>query len=366
MGGAVRDKLLGIPVKDRDWVVTGSTPEEMKKHGFVPVGKDFPVFLHPQTKEEFALARTERKSGHGYAGFTFHAAADVRLEDDLIRRDLTINAIAEDSDGKLIDPYNGQQDIQDKILRHVSPAFQEDPLRILRVARFYARLKPLGFTIAEDTMALMSSIVASGEAGYLVAERVWQEAHRALMEPVPSAFFETLEQCGALKVIMPELRLLLDSNNNLPILQRAAQENASDIIRFGCLWTGEPEQATDLKAMAKRMRLPSPFAEMAQLVMEHSTRIQTVFSQLSAEALMTLFEQTDALRRPERFADLMECVRIISNDAFSEKQKADTCQWLQHCLAMNARAIVEQGFKGKEVGEKLRIARLQKLEELLP
>lgn len=365
VGGAVRDKLLGIPVKDRDWVVTGSTPGEMKKHGFVPVGKDFPVFLHPQTKEEFALARTERKSGHGYTGFTFHAAPDVCLEDDLVRRDLTINAIAEDSDGNLIDPCNGQQDIQNKILRHVSVAFQEDPLRILRVARFYARLKPLGFTIASETMTLMTQMVSSDEASYLVAERVWQETHRALMEASPEAFFESLQQCGALGVVMPELHHLLQQNNNLPLLLEAAQAGASDVIRFGCLWAGNPKQAADLKAMAKRMRLPVPFAEMAQLVMEHSSKIQTVFNPLSAEALMELFEQTDALRRPERFADLLECSRIISCNSFSSDQKKLTCQLLQECLAMNARAIVAQGFKGKEVGKQLRAARLKKLNELM-
>ena len=365
MGGAVRDKLLGIPVKDKDWVVTGSTPEEMKQQGFVPVGKDFPVFLHPDTKEEYALARTERKSGHGYAGFTFHAAADVNLEDDLVRRDLTINAIAEDRAGNLIDPYGGQQDIQDKILRHVSPAFQEDPLRILRVARFYARLKPLGFSLASETLGLMSDMVESGEASFLVAERVWQETHRALMEPAPDAFFEILRQCEALSVVMPELHHLLQQNNNLPVLLKAADSDAPDIIRFGCLWAGVPEQSTDLKAMAKRMRLPAAFAEIAQLVMEQGLTVQSVLGHLTAEALMNLFEQADALRRPERFADLLECSRLISTGRLSARQTDNACQLLRECLAMNARAIVEKGFKGREVGEQLRIARLGKLKKLI-
>ena len=365
VGGAVRDKLLGIPVKDRDWVVTGSTPDEMQLKGFEPVGKDFPVFLHPKTKEEYALARTERKSGHGYTGFVFHTDPDVTLEDDLIRRDLTINAIAEDEQGNLIDPYQGQQDILDKILRHVSPAFQEDPLRILRVARFYARLKPLGFNIAGETMILMKKMVDDGEANHLVAERVWQETIRALMEASPEAYFEVLQQCGALPVIMPELAVLLESNSNLKLLQKAAQQKASDLVRFGCLFAGKPEQLSNLKDMAKRMRLPAPFAEMAGLVLQHAEFAKVTLQNPNAESWMTLYEKTDAIRRPERFADFLICVsKIVENDLEpSLFQLAN--QQLKECRVMNARAIVQQGFKGKEVGEQLRIARLKKLQESL-
>lgn len=204
VGGAVRDKLLNLPVKDHDWVVVGSSPEQMTRQGFQPVGQDFPVFLHPDTKEEYALARTERKSGHGYSGFVFHTTPDVTLEEDLIRRDLTINAMAEDEHGTVYDPYGGQNDLKDKLLRHVSPAFQEDPLRILRVARFAARFYHLGFRVASETLELMTSMVDRGEASYLVPERVWQETMRALSEPAPEIYFEVLSACHAMNVVMPE------------------------------------------------------------------------------------------------------------------------------------------------------------------
>ena len=363
VGGAVRDKLLGIPVKDRDWVVTGSTPKEMLQKGFEPVGKDFPVFLHPKTKEEYALARTERKSGHGYAGFTFHTDPDVTLEDDLIRRDLTINAIAEDEQGTLFDPYHGQQDIAQKILRHVSPAFQEDPLRILRVARFYARLKPFGFNIAYETLALMKKMIVDGEANHLIAERVWQETARALMEPNPEAYFEVLQQCGALPVIMPELDSLLRSNRNLVLLQKASQQKASDLVRFGCLFSGEPKQLTNLREMAKRMRLPAAFTEIAGLVLQHGESARATLPNPNAESLMALYEQTDAIRRPERFAEFLLCVSVIADNELNYSRFQLANQQLQACREVNARAIVQQGFKGKEVGEQLRIVRLAKLQE---
>ena len=363
VGGAVRDKLLGIPVKDRDWVVTGSTPEEMLKKGFEPVGKDFPVFLHPKTKEEYALARTERKSGHGYSGFVFHTDPDVTLEDDLIRRDLTINAIAEDEQGNLIDPYHGQRDLQQKILRHVSSAFQEDPLRILRVARFYARLKPLGFNIASETLALMEKMVADGEASHLVAERIWQETVRALMEPCPEAYFSVLQQCGALRVVMPELDALLQTNDNLVFLQEASRQQVSDLVRFGCLFAGKPEQLSNLRAMTKRMRLPAPFAGIAGLVLQHAESAKTTLLSLNAESLMALYEQTDAIRRPERFADFLTCVSVIAGDKLDSYRFQLANQQLQECRKMNARAIVQQGFKGKEIGEQLRIVRLKKMQE---
>ncbi|MEO6172071.1 MAG: multifunctional CCA tRNA nucleotidyl transferase/2'3'-cyclic phosphodiesterase/2'nucleotidase/phosphatase, partial [Arenimonas sp.] len=208
VGGAVRDALLGRAAGDRDYVVVGATPEKMLSLGFQPVGKDFPVFLHPQTKEEYALARSERKTAAGYRGFVFHTAADVTLEQDLIRRDFTINAIAQDDEGNLIDPFSGQKDIHDKILRHVSPAFAEDPVRILRAARFMARFAKLGFTIAPETMALMRQMVSNGEVDALVSERVWQELKRALEEPMPSAFIQALRDCDALKILFPEIDAL--------------------------------------------------------------------------------------------------------------------------------------------------------------
>ena len=208
VGGCVRDDLLGRPSKDRDWVVVGSNPDEMLAAGYKSVGKDFPVFLHPKSKEEYALARTERKTAPGYAGFSFHADADVTLEQDLSRRDLTINALARDEQGNIIDPYRGQQDIKDKILRHVSPAFAEDPVRILRIARFAARFAELGFTIADETMSLMQNMVKSGEVDALVSERVWQETERALGENTPARYFQVLRDCGALVRIFPEVDAL--------------------------------------------------------------------------------------------------------------------------------------------------------------
>ncbi|MGB2041862.1 MAG: multifunctional CCA addition/repair protein, partial [Porticoccaceae bacterium] len=208
VGGAVRDKLLGYPSDENDWVVVGSSPKQMVELGYQPVGQDFPVFIKPQTGEEYALARTERKSGHGYQGFTFHTAADISLEDDLLRRDLSINAMAEDDTGQIIDPYGGQRDLQDRVLRHVSDAFTEDPLRVLRVARFAARYHHLGFTIAPETMSLMRQIASSGELAHLVAERVWKETERALCEKSPDIYIEVLRDCGALQILLPEVEQL--------------------------------------------------------------------------------------------------------------------------------------------------------------
>ncbi|OED43619.1 hypothetical protein ACH42_09635 [Endozoicomonas sp. (ex Bugula neritina AB1)] len=365
VGGAVRDKLLGLPVKDNDWVVTGSTPEEMKQQGYIPVGKDFPVFLHPKNQEEYALARTEKKSGHGYAGFVFHTSPEVSIEEDLIRRDLTINAIAEDEDGQLIDPHQGQQDLKHKLLRHVSPAFQEDPLRVLRVARFAARFHNHGFTIADETMKLMTSMVKSGETEHLVAERVWQETIRALMEPAPQVYFETLQDCGALKVVLPELHEFITHSNNVSLMQAAAQKKATDVVRFGCLFAGSEQQLSIVKSMSQRMRLPVAFADIATLVVKHSLTIPDILLSSDAESLMTLFEQTDAIRRPERFAGLLACTGFISQGAISENIISQTKHHLKEVLSMNAKSIVAQGFKGKEIGEQLRTARVAKLTERL-
>ena len=370
VGGAVRDKLLGLPVKDHDWVVVNSTPEEMLQQGFVPVGQDFPVFLHPKTKEEYALARTERKSGHGYAGFTFHTDPGVTLEQDLIRRDLTINAMAESAEGDIIDPYQGQQDLQQRLLRHVSPAFQEDPLRILRVARFAARFASLGFTIAEDTMALMAHMVSMGEASYLVPERVWQETARALMEQHPEIYFLTLMSCNALSAVLKEWQpFLLGSPHCLAALQQAAKQNASEPVRFACLFAAnEQTEAASLKPFFQRMRFPSSYCELALLVYQQAHEVPGVLDKPTAERIMNLFEATDALRRPDRFEDFMATAGFIAHAkglSFPTSSQNKLFDLLKQCNAINAREIVAQGVKGKVVGEKLRQLRIEALRQAL-
>lgn len=301
VGGAVRDKLLGLPVTEQDWVVLGETPDSLLKQGFRPVGKDFPVFLHPQTQEEYALARTERKTTHGYKGFSIYSAPDVTLEEDLIRRDLTINAMAMAPDGRVIDPYHGQRDLQQRIFRHVSPAFAEDPVRILRVARFAARYGALGFTLAEETLGLMQAMVDAGEVDYLVPERVWAELAKALNEKTPAAFFTTLKACGALAKIFPELDNLfgvpqpaqyhpeIDTGiHSLMCLEQAAALSASPEVRFAALvhdlgkalspkdnlphhYGHETSGLPLLEAMCGRLRIPNSFKALAQHVMQYHT-----------------------------------------------------------------------------------------------
>ena len=287
VGGAVRDELLGLPVQDRDFVVVGATPEDMLKLGFKPVGKDFPVFLHPDTHEEYALARTERKSGKGYKGFTVYAAPDVTLEDDLRRRDLTINAMAKDEAGRIIDPFGGRQDLEKRVLRHVSEAFAEDPVRILRVARFAARF---GFSVDPSTMSLMRRMVESGEADYLVAERVWQEFAKGLMEKAPERMFEVLEAAGLLKKLFPELRERTGLQGSLP-------------VRFARLaW---PLKEAEVEALCERLRAPNDVRELALLGARN--RVALRGSRLATpQALLELLKRTDAFRRPERFRDLLE------------------------------------------------------------
>ena len=289
VGGAVRDELLGLPVKDRDHVVVGATPEEMVRLGFKPVGKDFPVFLHPQTHEEYALARTERKSGRGYKGFTVYAAPDVTLEDDLRRRDLTINAMAKAEDGSLIDPFHGKRDLESRTLRHVSEAFSEDPVRILRVARFAARFD---FSIHESTLDLMRKMVESGETDYLVAERVWQEFSKGLMEERPERMFEVLDACGFLRKNLPEIETLPKRfSGSLP-------------ARFALLvW---PMLDTQAEALTERLRVPNDVREMALLASRNSERLA---GSKRPEELLELLKRTDAFRRPERFAELLEVAR---------------------------------------------------------
>ena len=332
VGGAVRDRLLGLPVQDRDHVVVGATPEEMLAQGFRPVGKDFPVFLHPVTHEEYALARTERKTAPGYRGFAFHAAPDVTLEDDLIRRDLTINAMAMTEDGRLIDPYGGQQDLRARILRHVSPAFEEDPVRILRVARFAARLTD--FSIAAKTMALMKKMVDLGEVDALVPERVWQEIARGLMEDKPSRMFLVLRECGALASILPELNRLwgvpqpvqyhpeVDTGvHSMLVLDYAAKKHFSLPIRVSALlhdlgkgatppdqWphhhAHEARSVTLVTEVCQRLRIPNAIRDIAVMTAREHGNIRRS-RELHPKTIVTLLERCDAFRKPQRFLDML-------------------------------------------------------------
>ena len=312
VGGAVRDELLGLPVADRDYVVVGATPEEMIRRGFKPVGKDFPVFLHPKTREEYALARTERKVAPGYKGFTIHAAPEVTLEQDLARRDLTINAIAKNAEGGLIDPFGGVRDLRAGVLRHVSPAFAEDPVRILRVARFAARY---GFAVADETLALMRRMVIEGEADALVPERVWQEFSKGLMEPSPGRMFSVLARSGLLAKLLPELGFAFDdgapandaARTCLAALAYAARRPLALPVRFALIFPGlraargvEPA----LRSLAARLRAPNDCRELAAAMLRHGEAAKRAGT-LQPEALLALLEGCDALRRPARLDELL-------------------------------------------------------------
>jgi len=393
VGGAVRDELLGLPVKDRDWVVVGATPQDMLAQGFVPVGRDFPVFLHPQTHEEYALARTERKTAPGYAGFAFHAAPGVTLEQDLVRRDLTINAMAKDESGEIIDPHGGRADLATRVLRHVAPAFAEDPVRILRVARFAARFAD--FSIAPETLQLMRGMVTEGEVDALVAERVWQELARGLMEARPSRMFEVLRDCGALARLLPELDALwgvpqradyhpeVDTGVHvMMVIDMAARLAGALPARFAALThdLGKGTTAADvlprhigheersvrlLKGLCQRLRVPTDCAELAQVVAREHGNIHRS-QDLSAPATVRLLERCDAFRKPERFADILlacEC------DARGRLGLQDTpypqgrrlAQALQTALGVATNAIAESamtaGARGPKIGELIQAAR---------
>lgn len=334
VGGAVRDKLLGLPIRDKDWVVVGSTASAMKERGYLQVGKGFPVFLHPQTKQEYALARTERKIGAGYLGFEIDASATVTLEQDLMRRDLTINAIAETDDGRIIDPYNGRQDIEDRVLRHVSPAFAEDPLRVLRVAKFAARFADLGFKVAPQTLELMREIVDSGELDALVRERVWQEIEQAMACRAPDVFIRVLRDCGALRALLPEVDRLfgvpqpakyhpeVDTGvHTLLCLQQAVRLSDDPAIRYATLvhdvgkgvtnkekWPSHHGHETLglplLTAINERLHVPNEFSKLAALVCEHHTKLHRV-QELRPTTLLNLIETLDGFRRPERLQKFM-------------------------------------------------------------
>ena len=336
VGGAVRDEMLGLPVQDRDHVVVGATPAQMLKLGFRPVGRDFPVFLHPETREEYALARTERKTAPGYHGFTFHAAPDVTLEQDLQRRDLTINAMARDGDGRLIDPCRGAEDLGEGILRHVSPAFAEDPVRILRVARFAARF---GFAVAPETQALMQQMVAAGEADALVPERVWQEMAKGLMERTPSVLFGVLRDCGALARVLPQIDVLYDGGlegEALQALDAAAAGGAALEIRFAALARVlEPEA---VEALCAKLKAPAHCRELALLAARHAHAIADA-AELDAEELQILLDAADAWRRPARFRDLVDAA--LAGVAGAAPARARLRAAHESALAVDAGAVAK-------------------------
>ncbi|MEZ8062507.1 MULTISPECIES: multifunctional CCA addition/repair protein [Vibrio] len=399
VGGAVRDKLLNIDSYDRDWVVVGSTPQEMKSLGFSAVGKDFPVFLHPKTKEEHALARTERKSGSGYTGFECYFAPDVSLEEDLMRRDLTINAIAQDDKGQLYDPYHGQQDLSNRILRHVSDAFVEDPLRVLRVARFAAKLHHLNFTVAPETMVMMSEIVQSGELAHLTAERVWQEWHKSLSTPHPEVFLSVLRECGALAVVLPEIDALfgvpqpekwhpeIDTGiHTLMVAQQAALLSPSLPVRFAAqvhdLGKGiTPESEwpshkmhchTGLKIIKKlcdRVRVPNEFRDLALLVCEQHSNIHRA-GELKPTTFLKVLNKFDVWRKPERLNDILLCCQAdhagrkgLEDQPYPQKARFEAAY--QAALQVEVKAIIADGFQGKDIREEQEKRRAAAIENAL-
>nr|WP_091645789.1 multifunctional CCA addition/repair protein [Aquisalimonas asiatica] len=381
VGGAVRDALLGRPVSERDWVVVGATPEAMEARGFRPVGKDFPVFLHPETHEEYALARTERKTGRGYHGFSFHAAPDVTLDDDLVRRDLTVNAMAQRPDGTLVDPFNGHADLEARLLRHVSDAFQEDPVRILRLARFTARYTPLGFRPADETMALCQRMVADGEVDHLVPERVWQELEKTLSEPCPSAFFHVLRHCGALARLIPELdaafgletrtvagRRANAAEHALTALDTAAGLDEADgpvklALVLGALDHEDlPPEA--VHTACRRLRAPNAYQALAQNYAAHRHTAHGAET-LSAEGVLQLLHACDAFRRPERFSAFLLAVSVdaatagVTDDArdYTPARRLRAC--LDATRGITGGRFADEGLKGPAIAEAVRAERLR-------
>ena len=405
VGGAVRDKLLGRPVNDHDWVVVGATPEQMLALGYLPVGRDFPVFLHPDTREEYALARTERKSGRGYRGFVVQSSPDVTLEEDLARRDLTINAIAVGADPSSatghFDPYGGERDLQDRVLRHVTDSFREDPVRILRVARFAARFTD--FTVAPETMQLMREMVAHGEADHLVAERVWQELARGLMEERPSRMFDVLRECGALKVVLPEVDRLwgvpqrpeyhpeVDTGVHLMmVLDMAARLATTLTVRFACLVHDlgkgttpadmlprhighEQRSAKLLKGLCERLRVPTECRETADVVAREHGNIHRS-SELGAAALLRLLERCDAIRKPARLDEiLLACEsdargRLGYEDApYPQRARINAALAAVQSVVTSSIAAqaAAQGLQGAKVGERIHAARVRAVADWL-
>lgn len=397
VGGAVRDRLLGLPIKDKDWVVVGATPQQMLDAGYQQVGRDFPVFLHPDSHEEYALARTERKSGSGYTGFTCYAAPDVTLEQDLLRRDLTVNALAEDADGTIIDPYGGQQDLQQRILRHVSPAFAEDPLRVLRVARFAARYAHLSFRIADETLELMREMADAGELAHLTPERVWKETESALGTRNPQVFFQTLRDCGALKVLFPEIDALfgvpapekwhpeIDTGvHTLMTVSMAAMLSPDIDVRFAtlchdlgkgltpkALWPRHhghgPAGVKLVEQLCQRLKVPNDMRELAKLVAEFHDLIHTL-PILQPKTLVKLFDSIDAWRKPQR----VEQIALTSEADVRGRTRFEACDYPQGRLLREAwiaaksvgnKEVIEAGFKGPEIREELTRRRIQAVAE---
>ncbi|MDO6822707.1 multifunctional CCA tRNA nucleotidyl transferase/2'3'-cyclic phosphodiesterase/2'nucleotidase/phosphatase [Marinobacter sp. 1_MG-2023] len=359
VGGAVRDELLGLEVKDRDWVVVGATPKQMLAQGFTQVGSDFPVFLHPKTREEYALARTERKQGHGYHGFSVYSAPDVTLEEDLLRRDLTINAMARSEQGELTDPFGGRADLEARELRHVSEAFKEDPLRIIRTARFAARFQPLGFTVCAETMALMRTMVAAGEVEHLVPERVWQEIQRALHEQSPVTFFQVMRDCGALAVLIPELSSEDNFSAALETLQCVHSAEGSTAERFAALLCALDER--DCTSRAKALKAPNDCQQLARLAAAFLPEIGKLdLAQPDAGHLLELLENADLWRRPERFSSLLSVLGCALG-AGSQKRLEPLESAADSAQGVDPKTLMEKGFSGKELGEAIRSERLARI-----
>jgi tRNA nucleotidyltransferase (CCA-adding enzyme) len=398
VGGAVRDRLLGRPVKERDWVVVGASPEELERQGFAPVGREFPVFLHPRTHEEYALARLERKVAPGYRGFTTQFSPDVTLEEDLRRRDLTINAMAETPSGEIVDPYGGRRDLEERVLRHVSDSFIEDPVRVLRVARFAARYADLGFRVAEETVALMRRMTESGELASLVPERVWQETERALGEPRPEVFFETLRECGALRAIFPELAALygvpqpprwhpeVDTGVHVMLaLRYSADRDAPTTVRFAVLlhdlgkaltaperWPshrGHEEAGVPvIEALCSRLKVPNGFRDLAVLTARHHAVVHRA-AELRPATVLKLLEATDAFRRPERFEEMLAaCEADARGRTGLETQPYPQRDYLRRARAAAAAVSLDeserQGLAGSAIGERIREKRLAALKSV--
>ncbi|MCX9597953.1 multifunctional CCA addition/repair protein [Vibrio cholerae] len=398
VGGAVRDQLLQLPVYDRDWVVVGSSPQAMLAAGFQAVGKDFPVFLHPKSKEEHALARTERKTGVGYTGFACHYAPDVTLEEDLLRRDLTINAMAQDNSGQLIDPYGGQRDLAAKVLRHVSPAFVEDPLRVLRVARFAAKLHHLGFTVAEETMQLMAKIAQSGELQHLTAERVWQEWHKSLSTHHPEVFLQVLRDCGALAVVLPEIDRLfgvpqpekwhpeIDTGiHTLMVAKQAAQLSDSLPVRFAAQvhdlgkgvtppseWPSHKLHCHTglniIESLCERIRVPNEFRDLALVVCAQHSNVHRADELKSATKLKVL-GLLDVWRKPERLEQVLLCCEAdhrgrLGLESEPYPQREIFLRAYQAALGVAVQAVIADGFQGKQIKEELDKRRVSAIEAL--
>ncbi|MDF0533780.1 multifunctional CCA addition/repair protein [Shewanella sp. A32] len=395
VGGAVRDQLLGLEIKDRDHVVVGATEQQMLELGYRQVGKDFPVFLHPKTQEEYALARTERKTGRGYGGFSCYASPDVTLEQDLLRRDLTINAMALDDDGHLYDPFNGERDLQQKLLRHVSPAFIEDPLRVLRVARFAARYAPLGFKVADETLALMQQIAASGELQALTAERVWQELEKVLQCDEPQVFFEVLRASQSLQPLMPELDALfgipqpakwhpeIDTGiHTMMALKQAARLTSDTQVRFATLVHDLGKALTPkellpkhhghgqrglvpIRQLCERLRIPAEYRDLALLASDQHQNIH-ILDELRAETILKLFDKADFWRKPARLRQLaLICQADATGRLGLEQQKYPQAQLLQQlfdaAVAVNVQPIINAGYQGQAIRQQLNLQRLEQI-----